>query len=113
MNYALLGLTSSVPTPLPAQIQSSYFSFYGQTTHQYHPQYHSNVDSHPGAGNWEALAEEYVVDSSDNMPSTVYDLAATEPWSAVRLAQQGSLLAWEEQQYEDVTGATGRGLERL
>lgn len=54
-----------------------------------------------------------MVDSSDNMPSTVYDLTATEPWSAVRLAQQGALLAWEEQQDEDMKGATGRGLERL
>ena len=115
MEYALLGLTSSLATPSLAQpqTQNSHFSLYGQTTHQYYHQSHSNGVSHPGAESGEAVAEEYAMRPTDCMPSTGYDLTAIEPWSAVRLSQQGALLAWEGQQDEDVTGVTRLELNRL
>ena len=115
MKYALLGLTSSLATPSVAQpqTQNSHCSLYVQRTHQYYHQSHSEGDSHPGAGNGEVVAEEYVVGPVDNMPSTGYDLTVIEPWSAVRLSQRRALLAWEGQQHEDVTGVTRLESNRL
>ncbi|KAK0109849.1 hypothetical protein ONS95_002519 [Cadophora gregata] len=114
IDYSLLGLTSSTSTPLRDQSTCS-FSPYCRTTHRLQYQCYTI-----GAAQWEAenngtITQMHVSDSSmyTDAPPPGYGMTAMGRWSAERQSQQGALLAWEKERFEDSAVAIRWGLKRF